>query len=172
VGGHGHKNFPSRSQGYFGQLMLVRNVSANNGACLLVRRHIFEEINGFDEKFILAFGDVDFCLKIQEKGYLNLWTPHAELYHHESKTRGFDDTLEQKDRFWGEVDYFKHKWAGWMRMVDPYYNPNLSLDHDDYRLNIEIYSPEKMIQTIRKIIAPPGSLRRKIIQRILGKMVF
>ncbi|MEM3906687.1 MAG: glycosyltransferase family 2 protein, partial [Nitrososphaerota archaeon] len=115
-------------------LNLVRNVIANTGACLMIKRTIFEKVGGFDENYILAFGDVDFCLRVFEAGYLNLWTPYAELYHHESKTRGYEDTPEKQKRFLAEVEYFRRKWLHLVEKGDPYYNPNLSLEHEDYRL--------------------------------------
>jgi GT2 family glycosyltransferase len=137
VAGHGHKRFPRTSPGYFGQLVQVRNVLAVTAACAMVRRSVFEEVKGFDPNYILAFGDVDLCLKIYESGYRNLWTPFAELYHHESKTRGYEDTSGKQLRFTREVRYFKQKWAHQLKEGDPYYNPNLSLEFDDYRIDFQ-----------------------------------
>ena len=73
----------------------------------MLRKQVFQEVNGFDENYILAFGDVDLCLSILQKGYLNVWTPYAELYHHEFKTRGCEDTSEKIKRFNKEIEYFK-----------------------------------------------------------------
>jgi GT2 family glycosyltransferase len=134
VAGHSHKYYPRQHPGYFRRLETVQNISAVTAACLMVRKQIFQEVNGFDETYALAFGDVDLCLSILKKGYLNVWTPYAELYHHESKTRGVEDTLEKKKRFTNETNYFKHKWAERLSSGDPYYNPNLSLDYEDFRL--------------------------------------
>ena len=136
VAGHGYKNFPRQAPGYFGQLVLPRNVSAVTAACLMIRKQVFLEINGFDEKYVLAFGDIDLCLNILQKGYLNVWTPYAELYHYESKTRGYEDTFEKLVRFRTETDYFKQKWAKFLLQGDPYYNLNLSLDYEDFRLKV------------------------------------
>jgi glycosyltransferase involved in cell wall biosynthesis len=134
VARYGHKNFSRKSPGYFSQLVLPHNVSAVTAACLMVRKQVFLEINGFDEMYAMAFGDVDLCLSILQKGYLNVWTPYAELYHHESKIRGAGDTPEKNARFRKEMDYFKQKWAKFLLQGDPYYNPNLSIDYEDFRL--------------------------------------
>jgi len=135
VAGHVYNNFPKKHSGYFGQLALLHNVSAVTAACLMIRKQVFLEINGFDETYALAFGDVDLCLSILQKGYLNIWTPYAELYHHESKTRGYEDSPEKLNRFNKEVDYFKLKWADWLEKGDPYYNPNLTLDATNFSVN-------------------------------------
>ena len=136
VAGHSHKHYPKQDPGYFERLMLVQNVSAVTAACLMIRKHVFLKINGFDETYALAFGDVDLCMSILQKGYLNVWTPYAELYHHESKTRGNEDTREKQKRFKREVDYFMSKWAGQLKSGDPYYNPNLTLDFEDFRIDL------------------------------------
>lgn len=135
VAGHVYNNFPRQHPGYFGQLVLQHNVSAVTGACLMIREQIFQEVNGFDENYPMAFGDVDLCLSILQRGYLNTWTPYAELYHHESKTRGYEDTPEKKERFEKERNYFKHKWAKWLKIGDPYYNPNLTLDAENFSID-------------------------------------
>jgi O-antigen biosynthesis protein len=135
VAGHSHKHFPQHHPGYFLRLVLPQNVSAVTAACVMVRKDVFDEVNGFDEKYSLAFGDVDLCLKVVEKGYLNVWTPYAELYHHESKTRGIEDTHEKQARFNREVEYFKQKWSSFLQNGDPYYNPNLSLDREDFSID-------------------------------------
>ena len=82
----------------------------------------------------MAFNDVDFCLKVREKGYLVVYDPYAELYHYESKTRGAEDTKEKVKRFQGEIQYMKEKWMTLLKKGDPYYNPNLSLKKWDYSL--------------------------------------
>ena len=134
VAGHGHKGFHRSVVGHGGQLTQIHNTSANTAACLLVRKSIFKQVNGFDENYILAYGDVDLCLKILNAGYLNVWTPFAELYHHESKTRGYERSPEQLARYRNEVFYFKQHWEGFMHQGDPYYNPNLSTNSENYRL--------------------------------------
>ena len=102
---------------------------------MMIRKQVLQEVNGFDENYILAFGDVDLCLRILQKGYLNVWTPYSELYHHESKTRGFEDTSEKIKRFNKEIEYFKQKWSDFLQKGDPYYNPNLTLDHEDFSID-------------------------------------
>ena len=135
IAGHGHKNFPRKQAGYFGSLISVQNVSAVTAACLMIRKQVFQEVNGFNEEYALAFGDVDLCLKILQKGYLNVWTPYAELYHYESKTRGGEDTPEKQARFRKEVDYFRQEWTGILERGDEYYNPNLSLEREDFSID-------------------------------------
>ncbi|WP_144941289.1 glycosyltransferase [Paenibacillus sp. 32O-W] len=125
--GDGHHFRPIDDPGYFGALLSVRNVSAVTGACLMVRKDIFVEVNGFDEILSVAYNDVDFCLKICQKGYRNLWLPYVKLIHFESKTRGYDSTSEKIIRLNEEAEYLKNKW-GEILLNDPYYNPNLSLD--------------------------------------------
>lgn len=93
-------------------------------------------VGGFNENNLkVAFNDVDFCLKVRELGYRNLWTPYAELYHHESKSRGLEDTPEKIERFRKEIEYMKEKWGARL-FNDPYYNPNLTLDREDFSIKI------------------------------------
>lgn len=100
----------------------------------MMRRDVFDEVGGLDESFEVAFNDVDLCMKIREKGYLIVFTPYAELYHYESKSRGNDDTPEKLERFHGEVRRFEMKWQKQLDDGDPYYNPNLTLTRDDFSL--------------------------------------
>ncbi|AWB09765.1 Glycosyltransferase, GT2 family [Thermodesulfobium acidiphilum] len=132
IAGHSHRYFPKNSFGYFGKLGIVQNLSAVTGACLMMRKDVFNEVGGFDEEYPLVFNDVDICLKVRGKGYLVVWTPYAELYHHESKTRGFEDTPEKQERFKKEIELFKKKWGYILENCDPYYNPNLTLEREDF----------------------------------------
>jgi len=132
--GHIHYGVPKESKGYMGKLHYVQNVSAVTGACLMVKKVLYDEVGGLDEKFTVAFNDVDFCLRLREKGYLNIFTPDAELYHYESKSRGFENTEEKQVRFLGEVELFKERWGGLIEKGDPYYNINFSLDYADYAI--------------------------------------
>ena len=101
-------------------------------ACLLVRKSVYQQVGGLDEENLqVAFNDVDFCLKVSEAGYRNLWTPYAELYHHESQTRGADDSPEKKARFESETAYMQARWGSRLSL-DPYYSPNLTQDHCDF----------------------------------------
>jgi len=134
VAGHAHKYFSRSEHGYFSRLKLVQNFSAVTGACLLVRKAIFEQVGGLDEEHLaVAFNDVDFCLKVREAGFRNLWTPYAELYHHESVSRGADNTNKKRLRAQREAKYMREKW-GQILDIDPAYNPNLTLIHEDFSL--------------------------------------
>jgi GT2 family glycosyltransferase len=132
VAGHSHKHFPREHPGYCGRLLLAQNLSAVTAACLLVRKEVFDAVGGFDEQNLsVAFNDVDLCLRIQEVGFYNVWTPYAEMYHYESASRGYEDTPEKQARFNKEVAYMKRRW-GEDLLQDPAYNPNLTLDRENF----------------------------------------
>ena len=134
VAGHSHKYFHKSEPGYFTRLHLVQNMSAVTAACLLVRKSVFEEVGGLNEQDLtVAFNDVDFCLKVHTTGYRNLFTPWAELYHHESISRGEEDTPEKVARFNKESEYMKEKWKK-LLCNDTAYNPNLSNTHENFSL--------------------------------------
>ncbi len=127
--GHGHVGAGGLDPGYFGQLMMTREVSAVTAACLAVPKPAFERVGGLDAANLpVAFNDVDFCLRLREAGLRIIWTPHAELVHHESKSRGSDFTPERIDKFHAEVAYMARRWGAEL-LADPFYNPNLSLSH-------------------------------------------
>ena len=132
--GHAHKHFGRSHPGYMARASIAQNLTACTAACLMMRRDVFDEVGGLDEEFEVAFNDVDLCMKIREKGYLVVFTPYAELYHYESKSRGNDSTPEKLERFRGEIDRFKEKWQKQLDDGDPYYNPNLTLTRDDFSL--------------------------------------
>jgi GT2 family glycosyltransferase len=134
VAGHSHLNFPRQAAGHMQRLTYTQNVAAVSGACLLAPRRVFEQVGGFDEGFVLAFNDVDLCLKILTAGYRMVWTPTAELYHFESKTRGPEDTDEKQKRFKREYDLFHLKWSAFLKAGDPYYSPHFRLDRPDFAL--------------------------------------
>ncbi len=136
IAGHSHGSYPRMAPGYMQRLRFVQNVSAVTGACLLCPKGIFRSVGGFDEGFVLAFNDVDLCLQILRQGYRVVWTPHAELYHFESKTRGYEDTPEKQRRFRREIDLFQTKWGAFLRQGDPHYNPNYRLDRPDFALRV------------------------------------
>lgn len=134
VASHSHKHLTRGEYGYFGRATLTQNFSAVTAACLIIRRFIFDEVGGLNEDDLpIAFNDVDFCLRVQEAGYSNIWTPFAELYHHESATRGCENTPEKKERFSKEVKYMQTRWET-IIYNDPAYNPNLTLDREDFSL--------------------------------------
>lgn len=120
--------------GYMGRLCYAQNLSAVTFACVMIPRYVWDEVGGLDESFAVAFNDVDMCMRIRKAGYLIVWTPYAELYHYESKSRGLEDTPEKKKRFEGEVKRFQERWKNELAAGDPYYNPNLSLDREDFSL--------------------------------------
>ncbi|MEO2088451.1 MAG: glycosyltransferase family 2 protein [Gemmataceae bacterium] len=134
VAGHSHLNFPRAAAGHGQRLLYTQNVAAVTGACLLMPRAVFTEVGGFDEGFVLAFNDVDLCLQVLAKGYRVIWTPGAELYHLESKTRGPEDTPEKQARFKREFDLFHAKWGTFLKSGDPYYSPHFRLDRPDFAL--------------------------------------
>ncbi|MGR5793034.1 glycosyltransferase family 2 protein [Escherichia coli] len=134
VAGHSHKQYPRHHPGYFSRLLLTQTLSAVTAACLLIRKNIYEEVAGLDEENLhVAFNDVDFCLKVREAGYRNLWTPYAELYHYESISRGAEDSPEKIARFAREVNFMKSKWGKHLEL-DPFYSPNLSKDREDFSI--------------------------------------
>ena len=134
--GHSHYGQHRDNLGYMGRLCYTQNVSAVTGACLLVKKALFDEVGGLDEGFAISLNDVDFCLKLREKGYLNVFTPFAELYHYESISRGLDDQGEKAERYNRESEKFRNKWKEVLEKGDPYYNPNFSLDRSDFALKI------------------------------------
>ncbi|UOX66982.1 glycosyltransferase [Anaerotruncus colihominis] len=134
LAGHYHRGFDRCDFGYMGRLIYAHNVSAVTAACMMIRRNVWKEVGGLDETFQVAFNDVDLCMRIRQAGYLIVWTPYAELYHYESKSRGYDDTPEKQKRFEGEVRRFQTRWAKELAAGDPYYNPNLTLDREDFSL--------------------------------------
>lgn len=132
IAGHSHSRVSRESFGYFGRMKVVHNLSAVTAACMMTRRSLFEEVGGFDESVTHAFNDVDLCLKIREKGYRIVYTPYAELYHHESLSRGYEDTPEKQARFQREIDYIYARWKTVLEAGDPYYNPNLTLKNSGW----------------------------------------
>ena len=133
VAGHSHKYFPRAASGYFHRLKLIQNLSAVTAACLVIRKSVYEEVGGMEESLGVAFNDVDFCLKVIRAGYRNLWTPYAELYHHESISRGTEDTPQKIERFNREIEFIKSKWGEALER-DPCYSQNLTLDREDFSL--------------------------------------
>ncbi len=134
--GHSHYGQHRENLGYMGRLCYAQNVSAVTGACLLVKKKLFEEAGGLDTGFAISLNDVDFCLKLRQMGLLNVFTPFAELYHFESISRGLDDQGEKAARYNSESERFREKWKEILEKGDPYYNPNFSLDRSDFALKI------------------------------------
>lgn len=135
--GHTHYKINYDNLGYMGKLCYAQDVSAVTGACLMVKKSLYDELGGLDEDFRVALNDVDFCLRLREKGYLNVFTPFAELYHFESASRGIDVVDEAKaKRYEEESALFRDRWKELLEKGDPYYNPNFSLDRSDYSLRV------------------------------------
>jgi glycosyltransferase involved in cell wall biosynthesis len=131
VAGHAYSRKPRGYPGDKCRALLVQELSAVTAACMAIKRDRFEDVHGFDESLAVAFNDVDLCLRLSRKGYHNIWTPNAELYHHESLTRGLDTTPAKRRRFEAEVDAMRERW-GDMLLNDPYYHPALSLVQGDF----------------------------------------
>ncbi|OZH54336.1 hypothetical protein AFK68_11600 [Hydrocoleum sp. CS-953] len=136
VADHSHRGFSPTDTGYKGQIISVNNYSAVTAACLMCRREVFEKIGGFDEELAVAFNDVDLCLKMLHKGYRNIYVPHAVLYHHESKSRGVENTGEKQKRFQKEIKDMKQRWKHLID-EDPCYNPHLTRQQEDFSLRIQ-----------------------------------
>lgn len=160
--GHTHYKINKENVGYMGKLCYAQDVSAVTGACMLVRKNLYEELGGLSEEFAVALNDVDFCLRVREKGLLVVFTPFAELYHFESKSRGSDLKLSKRERarlakasgengknteggsgdgdnsarYNKEAAMFRNKWKEILIQGDPYYNVNFSLDRSDYSLKL------------------------------------
>ena len=135
--GHTHYKQSRQNLGYMGRLCYAQNVTAVTGACLFVKKSLYNEVGGLDEGFAISLNDVDLCLKLRQKGLLNVFTPFAELYHYESVSRGLDDQGEKAERYNRESERFREKWKDILEAGDPYYNPNFSLDRSDFSLKIQ-----------------------------------
>lgn len=134
IAGHCFKYAVRGEPGQRNRLNLVQQFSAITAACMVVKKSIFDEVEGFEEENLgVAFNDIDLCLRIREAGYANIWTPHAQLYHHESISRGDDNDQTRKVRVDSEIDYMRKRWGELLRF-DPTYNPNLTLEFEDFSL--------------------------------------
>lgn len=135
VAGHSHKGLQRYNTGYFDRLLLPANYSAVTGACLMIQKTKFWLVGGLEEGLSVAFNDVDFCLKLVDKGFYNILLPQVQLYHHESKSRGYEDTPEKQERFAKEIQFMQARWRDILNK-DPFYNPNLTLQREDFSLGI------------------------------------
>jgi len=138
IAGHSHKYLSNDRPGYFDRLRITANYAAVTGACLMVEKAKFEAVGGFDEALPVAFNDVDFCIRLLKAGYYNLCLNHLTLYHHESKTRGPEDTVEKQIRFRGEIDRMEARW-GELLKNDPFYSPHLTRYREDYSISLASY---------------------------------
>lgn len=138
IAGNALVNLPYGKHAYFGREAATRNVSAVTGACLFARKELYKEVGYMDEKdFKVAFNDVDFCLKLLQKGYRVVYNPYVELIHYESKSRGYEYSKEQEERFEKESNNFKEKWKEFLENKDPYYNKNFTLKTCNYDIDVE-----------------------------------
>ena len=135
--GHTHYRMPKENLGYMGRLCYAQDVTAVTGAALMTKKSLYDEVGGLSEEFAVALNDVDYCLKLRKKGLLNVFTPFAEIFHYESRSRGTDveaPSLENAKRYDDESARFREKWAEELKAGDPYFNPNFSLDYSNYVL--------------------------------------
>lgn len=135
--GHSHYRVSYNNLGYMGRLCYAQDVMAVTGACLMMRKSLFEQLGGLDESFAVSLNDVDLCIRAWKAGCVNVFTPFAELYHYESVSRGLDDQGEKAQRYNRESEAFRAKWKDLLEQGDPYYNPNFSLDRSDFALKYE-----------------------------------
>lgn len=134
--GHCHYKRDREFLGYMGRLCYAQDFSAVTGACLMVKKSLWDKLEGLDREFEISLNDIDFCLRLRELGLLNIFTPFAELYHYESVSRGLDDSGEKAERYNRESELFRNKWKEVLDKGDPYFNPNFSLDKSDFAINI------------------------------------
>jgi glycosyltransferase involved in cell wall biosynthesis len=133
VAGHANVGLARTEKGYFGRPVLHHRSSAVTAACLMIKKSVYYAVNGMDEGLAVAFNDVDFCLRLGQAGFHCIYTPHAQMTHHESASRGNDLSDANRDRFMREEAFMKARW-GEQLLADPFYSPNLSLDHSDFRM--------------------------------------
>ena len=152
IAGNRFKSIPKDGHGYFAKESMIENLSAVTAACIMNPKSVYEEVGYMNEKLAVAFNDVDFCLKIREKGYLIVYNPFVEFWHYESKSRGQENTPEKIRRFQGEMNTFEERWPEILNEGDPYYNINLSLDTEVYHMkNIEVnYGDEPEVNIKKK----------------------
>ncbi len=146
IAGHAYARKPKEYPGQMDRAFLAQNMVAVTAACLLVRKSVYLEVGGLNEKELaVAFNDIDFCIRVHQQGYWNVWTPFAQLYHHESATRGYEDTPEKQARFQKECQYMETRWKKQLQH-DPTFNPNLSIGHSvdfDWTMDIRVVNDWK-----------------------------
>lgn len=136
VAGHGHHTYPKGDFGYFGRLVSNTDYLAVTAACVMIKKADFEQLNGFDEEFVVAYNDVDLCLRVYEElGKYNVYSADTELYHYESQSRGYEDTPEKQERFLKEAERFRDRWLPYVE-DDPFYNPNLTRSGGDFSVRL------------------------------------
>ena len=158
IADHAFKGIYDTDHTYMNRAELSQDLNAVTAACIMVKKSVFESINGFDEKIAVAFNDIDLCLRIRERGYLIVYNPYSSFYHYESKSRGYEDTPEKVKRFNKEFAYFVNKWPKILEKGDEYYNINLSLRKNNFSLRDlkyekigEQFPIPKEIKTLRSL---------------------
>lgn len=134
VAGHSHKHLKASQKGYNERMLYTQELSAVTAACMMTRKDIYKEVGGLDEKFEVAFNDIDFCMKVKQKGYGVVFTPYSKLYHYESISRGYETTQAKENRFRSETERFLEKWDVELKKGDSYYNPHLTLRYENFEL--------------------------------------
>lgn len=134
IAGHAFLGCPKDHQSYMNRMNAAQNYSAVTAACMMVKKDIYDRLGGFDERYQIAWNDIDFCLRLGELGYEIVYTPHASAWHYESKSRGAEDTIRKMIRYNSEVSMFRNRWMDMIKHGDPAYNPNLSLYSWDFRI--------------------------------------
>ena len=145
IASHPHRGERRGAPGNYGRAALTQTMSAVTAACMLLRKSAFDAVGGFDESLAVAYNDVDLCLRLQARGFRNVWTPFAELYHYESVSRGDDLNDDNRERFLAESRAMSDRWGG-LLTADPYYNPNLSLTRADLWLAYPPRHPQRWWQ--------------------------
>ena len=141
VAGHAFVGLPRSEWGYMAKAVATQDLSAVTAACMMVKKEVYLDVGGMTEALAVAFNDVDFCLKVREKGWLVVYEPYAQAYHYESKSRGLENTPEKLERFHGEMRLFRDRWKTILEEGDPYYNINLTLDRNDFTLRNPYWMP-------------------------------
>lgn len=134
IAGHTFIGFDGKSNGYFSRIICAQNYSAVTAACMMTKKSVYQQVGGLTEELVVAFNDIDYCMKVKKFGKLIVYNPYAELYHYESKSRGLEDSPQKQERYYKEMKYFVTKWQAFMDQGDPYYNPNLTLSKADFSL--------------------------------------
>jgi len=138
IAGHAFSFLNAPEPGFMSRAVLNADYSAVTAACLMVSRKTYDKVGGLCEDYAVAFNDVDFCMKVRKEDLLVVYDAYSEWHHYESKSRGFEDTPEKLERFYGEADRFKGRWPEIMEKGDPYYNKNFPLDYESYKLKPEV----------------------------------
>lgn len=163
IAGHAFRHIYHLHNGYFGFNKTLRNYSAVTGACMLVKRDVYKKVNGYDPIFKVAYGDVDFCLRVRKEGYLIVYTPYAKLYHYEGGSRGIRQPSD-------DAHIFVNRWKNELLKRDPYYNVNLTLLREDFSLSFSgIPIEETPLALLMEIYANRQDLQKSFPEAAVGQ---